>query len=202
MKKVLKVGSNQYDILDSRELYDGEPLQFGDRRTAAMLLRRFTHNPISNKVLRDFVARYSSSASAYSRMGDGEVVERLAVMLVSKRVLIVPRAAIYTVSSPDTEEPAPAKPTLATDAPAARPRPEDKKKKKTFIKFRVLDHRTGKPVPGVPLEIRMPDYGVLTWFTDSTGMVEIQGIDPGTCVLKKIKDSDALEVVKFEAGGG
>ena len=201
MKKVLKVGFNEYEILDSRELYEGEPLRFGDRRTAAQFLRRFQRTPMGSRIMRDFVER-SGAMGAFSRMEDGVVVERLAVMLVSRRVVIVPRAAIYVVPSPDVEEPAVVIPELATATPLAQPRPEDKKKKKTFIKFRVLDHRTGKPVEGVPLIIRLPDYGVVKWVTDASGMVEIFGIDPGTCVLRRVKDSDGLEVLKLEAGGG
>ena len=202
MKKVLTAGFNDYDILHSRELYEGEPLRFGDRRTATQFLRRFQRNPLGVKTMRVFVER-GGALGAFARLEDEQVVERLAALLVSRRVLVVPRAAIYVVPSPDAEEPAPAPaPSLASEAPLARARPEDKKKKKTFIKFRVLDHRTGKPLEGIPLIIRLPDYAVVKEITDASGMVEIHGIDPGTCVLRKIKDSDGLEVIKLEAGGG
>lgn len=201
MKKVLKVGFSEFDILDSRELYEGEPLRFGDRRTAAQFLRTFQRNAFGLRVMRDFVER-SGALGVLARLEDGQVTERLAALLVSRRVLVIPRAAMYVVASPAGEEPDPAKPQLATTAPLPRQRPEEKKKKKTFIKFRVLDHRTGKPLEGIPLIIRLPDYGVVKWITDASGMVEIFGIDPGTCVLRRIKDSDGLEVLKLESGGG
>lgn len=201
MKKVVKVGFNEYEILSSDELYEGEPVRFGDRRMAAQFLRRFARNPLSMKVLRDFVAR-RGVMSMFSRMGEGEVVERLAARLVSRQVLVVPRASIYVVASPEADdEPAAPPPQLAGDAPAARPRPEDKKKK-TFIKFKVVDLRSGEPLDGVGLHIRLPDSTVVKEITNSAGMVEIHGIDPGTCTLRRMDDSDALEVVKLESGGG
>jgi len=121
MKKVLKVGFNEYEILDSRELYEGEPLRFGDRRTAAQFLRRFQRTPMGPRLMRDFVER-GGALGVFARVEDSVVMERLAVMLASRRVLVVPRAAIYVVPSPDVEEPAAVVPQLATEAPVARPR--------------------------------------------------------------------------------
>lgn len=201
MKKVLRLGFNEYEILHGREPYDGEPLQFGDRRTAAMFLQRFQRRPECIKVLRDFVDK-GMAVPGFMRLEDRDVIQQVARQLVSRRVLIVARPTLYVVPSPEAEEATAREPELATKAPPVRQRPEDKKKKKTFIKFRVLDHRTGKPVVGVPLIIRLPDYGVEKCITDASGMVEINGIDPGSCVLRRIKDDDGLEVLKLEAGGG
>ena len=67
-----------------------------------------------------------------------------------------------------------------------------------FITFQVLDDDNSEPVPGVKLEIRLPDGSLETFTTDSEGIIHIPNLEPGTCSIERMIDDDALEVVSIE----
>jgi hypothetical protein len=55
--------------------------------------------------------------------------------------------------------------------------------RRAWIEFKVLHARTGKPIPGILLTVRLPggeDYAIQS---DAGGMISLDDIDPGTCDL-------------------
>ncbi len=80
------------------------------------------------------------------------------------------------------------------------PTEEDKKDPdKTWIEIELVDE-DGKPVPGEPYEVTLPDGTQVAKGTlDQNGFKRIEGIDPGTCKITFPRlDKDAWE----RAGGG
>jgi len=53
----------------------------------------------------------------------------------------------------------------------------------SFVRFELIDDE-GRPAPGVQFSVRLPDGEVRRCTTDSSGRVEINGIDPGTCTIE------------------
>jgi hypothetical protein len=85
---------------------------------------------------------------------------------------------------------------------AAPPTPQAPKKKLSWIKFKVVDDKTGKPVSGATLKVKLPDKTVKEFTTNEEGMIEIDGIDPGscdvTCDIKNARLSDSYDFVRRE----
>ncbi len=62
----------------------------------------------------------------------------------------------------------------------------------------LLSDETGDPIRGVKLRIRLPNGQTAEYTTRPDGMIEVDGIDPGTCDIMKMTDDQALEVVSVE----
>lgn len=66
-------------------------------------------------------------------------------------------------------------------APHRPPSAEDRREKKSWIEI-VLQYRDGKPVPGEPYCIVLPDGVTAAEGTlDEKGFARVDGIDPGMC---------------------
>ena len=83
----------------------------------------------------------------------------------------------------------------AAEAPADGSAPPEQE---TWIKFRVVDHDTDAPIPGVRLRIREPGEREREYTTRADGMIEINEIDPGTCDILEMTEAEVLEVVRVE----
>jgi hypothetical protein len=58
---------------------------------------------------------------------------------------------------------------------------EEKKKKNSWIEIELCD-KEGKPVPGEPYEVILPDgQSVASGTLDEKGFARIEGIEPGNC---------------------
>jgi hypothetical protein len=55
-------------------------------------------------------------------------------------------------------------------------------KKKTWVGIELLDSK-GKPVPGKPYRVELPDGRVVEGALDQMGTAGVSGIDPGNCKI-------------------
>jgi hypothetical protein len=109
---------------------------------------------------------------------------RLAAAFQDRRLALVGVPAVHQTGTRQVPPP-PAKPGGKEPA----------KEKKTWIEFKLVDDQTGKPYSGVRLRITTPDGIENFYTTNSSGLVRIEEIDPGTCDVGEVLDDDALEVV-------
>ncbi len=75
----------------------------------------------------------------------------------------------------------PANQSPASDAPTHNPNDPANQDKKHYIEIELLDE-SGKPVPGEPYKITLPDGSTVADGTlDNNGYARVDNIDPGTC---------------------
>jgi type VI secretion system secreted protein VgrG len=71
--------------------------------------------------------------------------------------------------------------SAASDAPTHDPNDPENKKKKSWIEIQLNDE-DGKPIPGEPYKITLPDGTTVADGTlDDKGFARVDNIDPGTC---------------------
>ena len=71
------------------------------------------------------------------------------------------------------------------------------------IKFKIVLDKSGDPIEGVKLKIRLPDGSEVERATRADGMIEINGIQPGTCdVTCEIKGAQLSDAYLFVGLGG
>jgi hypothetical protein len=110
----------------------------------------------------------------------------------AKPGLVSGPAVLPTPPPPNTKPGAPPQP------PPPPPKKDEPVKKTHWVKFQVLDADTEKPLAGVQLKIKLPNGTEGQYSTDSNGMISFDPVDPGTCDIQKMIDTDALEVVSVE----
>jgi len=57
------------------------------------------------------------------------------------------------------------------------------KDKKSWIELEMVYESNGKPVAGVPFEMKLPDGTTASGTTDEKGVARVEGIDPGSCQI-------------------
>ena len=113
-----------------------------------------------------------SAAAALASSTRGSHVGSLCELLLSGELTLLETRVSHAIRGgaidrgPAVEEPPP---VAATDVLT------------TWVKFKVVEDATGRPIPGVKLRIRLPNGNERDYTTRSDGMVEIDEIDPGTC---------------------
>ncbi len=70
--------------------------------------------------------------------------------------------------------------SAATNAPTHNALAEENKEKKSWIEIELVDE-AGKPVPGEPYRITLPDGTVADGTLDEKGFARVDHIDPGSC---------------------
>ena len=70
--------------------------------------------------------------------------------------------------------------SAASNAPTHNPLAEENKEKKSWIEIELVDE-AGKPVPGEPYRITLPDGTVADGTLDDKGFARADHIDPGSC---------------------
>jgi hypothetical protein len=61
--------------------------------------------------------------------------------------------------------------------------PEPQKPEQHWIKFKIADYK-GKPVSGAAIKVTLPDKKVYEATSDAKGMITINNIKPGKCIVK------------------
>ncbi|HEY3837128.1 MAG TPA: hypothetical protein VGL72_11185 [Bryobacteraceae bacterium] len=127
---------------------------------------------------RDYLARHSWDPESH-RLTDYQTIERLAVLLHSRKVVVIarenragggtpsPRSDIYAPPFPLSER----KPRSAA---------KSNWKTKTWISIELKD-TDGNPVAGEPYKIELPDGRIIEGNLDRMGTAGVSGIDPGEC---------------------
>lgn len=84
-------------------------------------------------------------------------------------------------------EPRTPRPLRSTPPIRRRPQPEPDTpglratEKTSWIRLRVVDNLSSRPLPGVVLRVTTPDGKTFEYTTRADGMIDIQEIDPGAC---------------------
>lgn len=170
MRRKLRLGSEQYIILRWREpIEEGftEVTGIQDRNAALSLLRRLAGEPTNAPVL--YAVAYGELPRPSVRDSQDRALQEVASKLAREQIKLARRVAYHVdvAGEKKAEEAA---------APAAQDAP-----KKTWIRLKVVDDKTGEPIPDVMLKVTLPDDTEQEAKTDGAGQVRFDGIRPGTC---------------------
>jgi hypothetical protein len=188
---VLHNGAWDWTIFEPSDEVDALTLRdFSDTGSALSFLQDLRDDPFSMAVLRELVAEKYGSSDLSNR-NDHRLLELVAWELETGRLRVAGVFRPLTIGGKahapaegEAEEPAPEPAAPATG-------------EKTWIKFEILDDETGQPIQGVTLAVKLPDGTIKNSKTDGSGMIEIRDIDPGSCSIESMTDSDALEVLSI-----
>jgi type VI secretion system secreted protein VgrG len=99
-----------------------------------------------------------------------------------------------SMSLQDIPPATPGKKSAASNAPTHDPNSPENKTKKHYIEIKLVDN-AGKPVPGEPYKVTLPDGTTVADGTlDDKGHARVDNIDPGSCkVTFPNLDKDAWE---------
>jgi hypothetical protein len=172
---MIRAGVQTFDFQQSFEM--PKPLNFATDEDALHWLKRlWSQHPDLIFRFREYLAQYSSDPES-SRLTDHQAIERLAVLLHSRRVLVIARETrAARAQSPRSETPAPPFP-LSERKPRA---PAKWKDSKTWIAIQLKDS-DGNPVAGENYKLELPDGQMVEGSLDGMGMAAVTGIDPGQC---------------------
>ncbi len=182
MRKSFSVGSVHYEILSPGERI----LSFPDIPSALSFLNRLTKDPAQTATLRNMIA---GGRHDVHELSDEDVLSQFAALLVSGEVKLL-RSPLHRGrrASPEAEE---EKSPAASGGPTPGP-------KKHWVEFRVVDDKTGQPVAGVQLTVKIPGGGIEQHTTDAGGFIEIYDILRGECeVSSEISDSNSYAFVRI-----
>ena len=125
-----------------------------------------------------------------TRLRDHDVVARAARSLVAGRLVVeeLSRMTLYqrgaaTVRPVEEDAPPP------EETPAASTQQETK-----WIRFRVVDDETDKPMANVKLSLTLSDGSQQKASTNADGIVYLNGLPDGTCDVVSIDYDETLEV--------
>lgn len=188
MHRRLRLGSERYIILSCHEAVEEgytEVPEFQDRNAALAKLRRLAGDPMNMNILLDVDASGlpMSSASRDREFALGS----LATKLARKQIKLAWRQ-VFEVGVDAQVKPE-----------AAEPAEEEVSTRLAWIAVKVVDHKTGQPIPEVELEVTLPDDSVRKGRTNGAGELRVDGIPSGvcgvTCPVKGIRWARTLEFV-------
>lgn len=188
-------GAWDWTIRDSAEdPGTGDPedhRDFSEAGSALAFLQAIENDSANAATLRDLALDRYRDADI-SNLPNRRLLELVAEELETGRLQIVERFRLLTIRG---RAGAPA--DEAEGGEPAAPPVEPETPEKTWITFEVIDDDTGQPVSGVTLAIKLPDGSIKKLVTDGSGRIEIRDIDPGSCSIESMTDSDALEVLSI-----
>lgn len=201
--KVLKWGSTDYASLDPGE---SPYVEFPHRGVAVSFLNRLRADPGGMASLRGLLrdAGGAQLPAEIGRLGDDAVVQRLAEMLVSRRLKLMrlpDEAPAPAEATPQKEEaPPPPEPVLMTTQkeeeeppPQAEPQPPTH-----FVQVVVLDAVSGDPLPDVTATLKLPTGDVEALVTTVEGKARKEGLPEGAWEIQKMENEEVLEVTEVE----
>jgi hypothetical protein len=168
VRKTLRWNSVEYEILDERDSI----MKFRDVNEALLFLRKFRNDPAQMAQLRSLLAGISSHLQPAN---DDDLLRRVALLLAAGRITLL--AASRRGASTAGEEAVKrelAKETEKKSSVGAAP-------KRHWVEFRVVDDKTGNPVKGIELTVKLPDGSIEKRKTDQDGYIEINDTLKGAC---------------------
>jgi len=208
VRSILSSGLRTMELLRRGEAAEGAAL-VRDRTAATNLLRSFARDALNMGTLRRALAA-ELGGQRVARMANQEVVDRLArrvaggglqvASLAGARAAVPRRVRAWdrpfagpaSEAKVDTQQ----EPAATGNAPAAVA-PDTAQTVGSWIRFRVVDDATGKPVAGVTLTMKLPDGKTQDVTSGGDGVIEVKGMPAGTCDIQKMSDSEGWEVVQI-----
>jgi hypothetical protein len=144
-------------------------------------LQQFRGNTLSMNALRHMLSREASVVWRLDRTTDDEVIEQAARLL---------GAGVWHVHAPENEprtsasgrEPVEKRQAAEASAPKLPQRRPDARKL-TWIEIQLVD-TTGRPVPGITYDIKLPDRNVLSGTLGSDGTALHREVVEGKCEVR------------------
>lgn len=194
MAKLIDFNGDTYRLILSHRQRDDEVAEhFCDERDAYAFLKSHASDEINRAALRRF-AVVAGFVNGLSTVADHQLIKFLAAKIASGELRVVRPGQRERRASAGTPKPG----VKAEPAPPPEPTPPPPTTEKTWIKFEIVDEKTGKPVSGVTLKVKLPDGETRSVTSNSVGIIEIMNIPPGTCDIERMLDSESLEVVSIK----
>jgi len=174
---MIHVGFQSFDFQQAFEI--PKPLNFASIEDALKWLKQlWSRHPDLISRFREIVARYSGDMES-SRLTDDQTIERLAMLLHSKRIV-----AIAQGNRTAGGNPSPRSQPLAPAFPLSERRPRasqiSQNESKTWIAIELKD-TDGNPVAGESYKLELPNGRIVNGKLDSLGMARVNDIDRGQC---------------------
>jgi hypothetical protein len=164
---MIHAGFQTFDFQQTFEI--PKPLTFATHEEALNWLKGLSsRHPELTSRFREYLARHSADAEVH-RLNDQQAIERLALLLHSRKVVVLAREMRSGAAK--------LKPPSDTVAPLST---APVRKTKTWIAIELKDN-DGNPVAGEPYRIELPDGRIIEGNLDGMGTAEVRGIDPGQC---------------------
>jgi hypothetical protein len=188
LRRALTIGTRRLELYrraDRRP--DDEPLRFRDAAAARQLARTLAQDPVAMAALRRVTVETAGAMPAGAT--DDEVLDWLAVRLQRRQLFLGDLGERLALAAPAGEE----------EEEQEKPKPPPPPIEKThWVKFKIQDDVTGKPVPNVTLKVRLPNNSLVSRTTNADGMIAIDSLGGGTCSVEAVTDNDALAVTKVQ----
>lgn len=157
----------EYEILDERDSI----MRFRDMNEALFFLRKFRNDPVQMALLRSLLAGKSIHLQTSN---EDDMLRQMALLLAAGRFTV--HVSSRRGTSTAGEEAIKRELAKQTEKKAGGPAP-----KRYWVEFRVVDDKTGKPVKGIELTIKLPDGSIEKRKTDEDGCIEINDTLKGNC---------------------
>jgi hypothetical protein len=156
-----------------------KPLAFASEEEALNWLRHlWSQHPELISRFREYVARHCWEQEVH-RLTDNQIIERLAGLLHSRKVVVHVRE-----TRSGGRKPRQGSDTLAPAFPLSERKPRAPVianwKTNTWIAIELKD-TDGIPVAGEPYKLELPDGRIIEGKLDRMGTAGVSGIDPGEC---------------------
>jgi hypothetical protein len=175
---MIRAGLQIFDFQQAFEV--PKPLNFATDEDALKWLKSlWSQRPDLIYRFRQYLAQYSWDTQV-SRLTDYQAIERLAVLLHSRRIVVIVRETRTGGGAPSPRAETPAPPFPLSERKPRAPASSTWKKSKTWIAIELKD-AAGKPVAGENYKLVLPDGQIIEGTLDSMGTAGVSGIDPGQC---------------------
>lgn len=158
---------------------------------ADRLLRQWLGNPYSKEILGDVFRTVQAPVRGPSTPPpDQTILEQLNAAIESENLLLL-RPIVRDASAAADPEILSDQARDAARAKSAASAGQNSQSKKTWIEFKLVD-QDGDPVRGARYRLKITDGSVREGSLDDSGIVRVNGLDPGTCEISFL-DYDRTE---------
>lgn len=194
MARLINPQGKPYQLIVAYERKkDESPVGFLDDADAFTFLRGLTDDDFNRNAIRRFAVEYGLFADTRP-VDETRMLRVLAAGVQSGRLLIVRPGDWHAAPTSGAGKHEP----KGEPTPPPEPEPPPPTDEKTWIKFEILDEKSGKPVPGVTLKVKLPNGESRNVTSNAAGVIEITDIPPGTCEIERMTDNQTFEVVSIQ----